>query len=217
DSQVRTIALSPDGKKVVSGSEDGRVRLWDIDTGKVMGRWIGHTERVNSVCWSRDGQQVLSGSTDGIARQWDVENGRAMHTPIKAGHTWVWAAVYSPDMTLFATGGSEQPWDTEDNSPVKIWDAKIGQLIATLEGHTRWVFCLVRTPDGKMLISGSSDQSIRTWSTSTWKQLAVLEGHTGSVQSIAISPNGRILASASLDNTARLWNLDDNQPISSPL
>ncbi|KAG2102281.1 WD40-repeat-containing domain protein [Suillus discolor] len=220
ESEVLTIALSPDGKKVVSGSEDGGVRLWDMDTGKVIGRWMGHTDRVNSVCWSQDGQRVLSGCTDGTARQWDVENGETILTPIKAGHSLL-AVAYSPDMTLFATGGADRPWDdTGDNkSAIKIWNAKTGEkLVATLEGHTDCVRCLVWTPDGKTLISGSDDFSVRTWNTtSTWKQIAVLEGHTSGVFSIAISPNGRILASASYDHTALLWNLDNNQPISSPL
>ncbi|KAG2060735.1 WD40 repeat-like protein [Suillus hirtellus] len=219
---VWTIALSPNGKKVVSGSSDGGVRLWDIDTGKVVGRWMGHTQIVNSVCWSRDGQRVLSGSWDGTARQWDVENGQTILTPIKAAGHSLFAAVYSPDMTLFATGGAERPPNyipnTEGNkSAIRIWNAKTGELVATLEGHTHWVRCLVWTQDGKTLISGSNDFSIRTWNTSTWKQIALLEGHTSLVECIAISPNGRILASASWDNTALLWNLDNNQPISSPL
>jgi len=171
ESEVLTIALSPDGKKVVSGSEDGGVRLWDIDTSKVIGRWMGHTDRVSSVCWSRDGQRVLSGSHDGTARQWDVENGQTILTPIKAGH-YLWAVVYSPDMTLFATAGSERPWDDtgDHKSAIRIWNAKTSKLVATLEGHTNWVRCLVWTPDGKALISGSDDFSIRTWNTSTWKQ-----------------------------------------------
>ncbi|KAG2051597.1 WD40 repeat-like protein [Suillus hirtellus] len=219
ETKVRTIALSPDGKKVVSGSDDGGVRLWDIDTGKVIGRWMGHTDGVASIYWSRDGQRVLSGSYDGTARQWDVENGETILTPIKAGYT-LFAVVYSPDMTLFATGGAERyhsSWDEDNKSVVKIWNAKTGELVATLEGHTYWVRCLVWTPNGKTLISGSYDNSIRTWNTSTWKQIALLEGHTSLVKCIAISPNSRILASASWDDTARLWNLDNNQPISSPL
>jgi WD40 repeat protein len=215
ESGVWTIALSPDGKKVVSGSEDGGVRLWDIDTCKVIAKWAGHTNIVRTVSWSRDGQRVLSGSYDGTARQWDVENGAIILTPIKTGHKWVNTVIYSPDMTMFATGGSEQPRNNE--SPVKIWDTKTGELITILQGHTDSVLCLAWTPNGKTLISGSFDDLIRIWNTTTWKQLAVLKGHTTAVHSIAVNPNGRILASASWDDTARLWNLDNNQPISSPL
>ncbi|KAG2753392.1 WD40 repeat-like protein [Suillus brevipes Sb2] len=209
---VWSIALSPDGKKVVSGSMCGGVGLWDIDTGKLIATWTGHTSKVNSVCWSRDGQRVLSGSFDGTAREWDVKNGDTILGPIKTGHKNVTAVVYSPDTTMFATAGYD-----ESIHPIKIWDAKTGELVATLNIETYTVWCLAWSPDGKTLVSGSGENSIRTWNTKTWEQLALLKGHTSAVYRIAISPNGRILASASFDNTARLWNLENSQPISSPL
>ncbi|KAG1814504.1 WD40-repeat-containing domain protein [Suillus variegatus] len=198
DSPVWTMALSPDGKKVVSGSDDGGLRLWNVDTGKIIMKWMGHTKPVVSVCWSGDGQRVLSGSYDGTARQWDVESGEAYLAQIKTGHGCVLAVVYSPDITMFATGDAR-------HSFIKIWDAKTGKLVATLEAADS-VWGLAWTRDGKTLISGSRKG-----------QIAVLDGHTWGVESIAISPNGRILASASHDMTARLWNLENNQPIGSPL
>jgi WD40 repeat protein len=216
DSEVWGIALSPDGKKVVSGSNDGAVRLWDIDTCKVVKKWTRHTEAVVSVCWSRDGRRVLSGSYDGTARQWQVESGETIENilaSIETGHGEVFAVIYSPDTTLIATSGS----DTRTEYPIKIWDAKTGKQVATLKGHTHDVLYLAWTKDGKTLISGSWDSSIRTWNTTNWKQTAVLDEHTRGVYAIAISPNDRILASVSSDKTARLWNLDNGQPICSPI
>jgi WD40 repeat protein len=223
DSGVISIALSPDGNKVVSGSWDGVVRLWDIDTCKVITKWMGHANGVGSVCWSRDGRRVLSGSQDGTAKQWDVQSGDTILEPtenilasIETRHERVWAVVYSPDTTMIATGGLDGP-RTEKffESSVKIWDAKTGKLVVTLKGHTDAVRCLAWTKDGKTLISGSYDSSIRTWNTTNWEQTAVLE-HTGFVYAIAISPNGHILASVS-GETARLWNLENGQLIGSPI
>jgi hypothetical protein len=136
---------------------------------------------------------------------------------IETRHERVWAVVYSPDTTLIATGGLDGP-RTEKffESSVKIWDAKTGKLIVTLNGHTDAVRCLAWTNDGKTLISGSYDSSIRTWNTTNWEQTAVLE-HTSFVYAIALSPNSHILASVSGDWTARLWNLENGQPISSPI
>jgi WD40 repeat protein len=224
ENQVRSIALSPDGKKVVSGNGDGTVRLWDIGTCKVVTKWAGHTKIVVTVCWSRDGRRVLSGSNDGTVRQWDVEgetqdvkSAETIFASIKTGQYQVWAVVYSPDMTLIATGGQGGTWSGEPDYPIQIWDAKTGKLVTTLKGHTGEVRCLAWTKDGKILISGSYDKSIRTWNTTKWEQIAILVEHTNYVVAIAISPNDRILASASKDQTTRLWNLDNNQLISSPL
>jgi WD40 repeat protein len=227
NSGVISIALSPDGKKVVSGSDDGAVRLWDIDTCKVITKWTGHTNGVASVCWTRDGRRVLSGSLDGTARQWEVESGEKMPKPIEnilasieTGHENVWAVVYSPDTTLIATGGVDGPYTGKPiESSVKIWHTETGKLVATLKGHTDRVWCLAWTKDGKTLVSGSYDYSIRIWNTTNWQETAVLDEHTNIVLAIAISPNDRILASVSGDNTARLWNLENGQPgpIGSPL
>jgi WD40 repeat protein len=146
---------------------------------------------------------------DGTARVWDVESGKTV-LAIETGFSTVFAVIYSPDTTMIATGGYKR----EEN--LKIWDAKTGTLVANLR-HTDAVYCLTWTADGKILISGSYDYSIRTWNTTTWQQIAVWTGHTGHVLGIAISPNGRILASASDDKTARLWNFETGQPIGSPL
>jgi len=199
-----------DGKKVVSGSGDGVVRLWSIKTGKVIARWMGHTKKVTSVCWNGDGERVLSGSWDGTARVWDVETGNTI-LDVNTGLDTVYTATFSPDSTLIATGGNSL-----EDERIKIWDANTGKLVAILKGHTFSVLCLAWTADGRTLTSGSYDSTIRTWNTSTWQPLAVLTGHTGSVVGIALSPIGRILASASEDNTARLWNFEDGQPIASP-
>jgi WD40 repeat protein len=212
--------LSPDGKKLVSGSEDGAVRLWNIDTGNVIAKWTGHTGYVNSMCWNQDDGRVVSGSgVDGTARVWDVESGKTV-LEIKTSPSDYWigaaiysAAIYSPDASIIATSN----YDENKKEFIKIWNANTGKLVTNLKGHTEKVTCLAWTADGGRLISGSFDYSIRTWDTSTWRQIAVLTEHTSYVVGIAISPNGRILASASWDKTAQLWNLENGQSIGEPL
>jgi WD40 repeat protein len=154
----------------------------------------------------------MTGSNAGTARVWDVESGKTV-LAIETGLSELEAVIYSPDMTMIATGG-----ESEDLKEfLKIWDAKTGKLITNLKGHTKIVYCLAWTADGSTLISGSMDFSIRTWNTTTWQQIHVLTGHTDDVYRIAISPNGPVLASASWDKTARLWNLENGLPIGSPL
>ena len=203
---MKTIALSPDGKTVVSGSgySDIAVKLWDIKTGKVVAKWTGHCGTVWSVCWARDGQRVVSGSADSTARVWDVASGKTIGQ-INTGQTPVYTVIYSPDHTMIATGGNN----------VKIWDAKTFELVGHLEHDD--VRCLGWTADGKTLVSGASD--IRIWNTATWKRSATLTEHIHGkmISGIVISPNDRVLASASYDKTARLWNLENGQPIGSPI
>jgi WD40 repeat protein len=210
--QGNVIALSPDGQKIVSQSG-----MWDIDAGKLETKWTEYMGFFESVCWNRDGGRVMSGYRDGTAREWDVESGKIVRV-IETGIKEMKAVIFSPDSTMFATGGGRgHPKKEEKEEFLKIWDAKTGELVTNLKGYTWPVFCLAWTPDGKTLISGSFDPSIVMWNTTTWQQIAILKGHTGAVRGIAISPNGRILASASWDNTARLWNLENGQPIGSPL
>jgi WD40 repeat protein len=225
---VYSMALSPNGKNVFSGTHDGKVKLWDVEMGKVVATWTGHTKGVLSVCWSVDGNQVVSGSWDGTARVRDVKTGEEI-LEIKTGHQDVWAVIYSPDNKQIATGGyyggykdGIKIWNTpimigtrgfklyDLKDKVKIWDAKTGELIVILK-HDYMVGSLAWTSDGKRLISASFGP-IRIFDTATWQQVGTLEGHAW-VHAISLSGNNRFLVSTSDDKTARLWNLDTNLPI----
>jgi WD40 repeat protein len=203
------MALSPNGKSVASGSSYGNVRLWDIETKKVVATWIGHDNAVRSLCWSVDGERLVSGSSDGTIRVWDVESGDTVLGPIKTGHRYVFAVMYSPDTTKIATGCAYE-------TALQIWDAKTGNLLSTIKLDSL-VVSLAWTSDQKKLITGS-DASIRILDAATWQQVAILEGHgTGLVYSLCLFQNDRLLASGSEDRTARLWNLDTNLQVGPPL
>ena len=203
--ELWNIALSPNGKTVASGSEDGTIRLWDVETGKVVAKWTGHTDATMLLYRSVDGERVVSGSYDGTIRVWDVESGDTVLGPIKTGHYTLYAVIYSPDSTKIATSGGYDAF--------KIWDAKTGNLLST---HKSRVWSLAWTSDQKKLITGS-DASIRILDTATWQQVAILEGHESAVYSLSLFQNDRLLVSASEDGTARLWNLDTNLQVGPPL
>jgi WD40 repeat protein len=204
-----SMALSPNGKIIATGSGGNgyNVRLWDVETRKIISKWTEHSNVVCALCWSADGERVASGCWDGTARIWNVKRRKIVLT-IKTGHRWVRAVMYSPDSSKLATGGDEE-------NAVKIWEAKTGELLNTLE-HDWIVFSLGWTSDGKKLISGSLGP-IRIFDTATWQQIATLKGHTNSVNAISLSRNNRLLAIASGNNSARLWNLDTNLQVGRPL
>ncbi|KAG2346304.1 WD40 repeat-like protein [Suillus weaverae] len=211
EAAVRTMALSPNGKTLASGSQDGTVRLWDVETGKVVVKWKGHTEFVESVCWSPNGERVVSGSCpDGTARVWDVESEEPVEglNPIKTGHIHVYAVSYSPEATMIATGGF---------NGIEIWDAKTGKRLNKIKDYDD-ICSLAWTSDEKKLIAALGiSYSIRIFNTATWQPIAVLKGHAHVVHSITLFPNDRLLASTSYDGTARLWNLDTNLQVGPPL
>jgi WD40 repeat protein len=194
DYGVQTIVLSPDSKKVASGSRDGTVKLWNIDTGKVIKTWTGHTKKVMTVSWSPDGGRVVSGSLGGTFRVWDVESGKTILGPINTGKD-VRAVCYSPDAKMIAT--------VTDRDELKVWDAiNTGELLKTFKGRFSSLAC--------------------AW-TSRMENRKSIQPHglnltCAGTSTISLSPNDRILASTSyLDKTAKLWNPDTNQPIGTPL
>jgi len=194
---------------LASGSWNGTMRLWDIETKKAIAKWTGHTGWVNSVCWSADGKRVASGSRDGTMQMWNVESGETDLGPIKTGHKEVRAVAYSPDISKIATGG-------KDENAIKIWDGRTGELLSTLRQDDP-VWSLAWTSDQKKLIAAIENGLIRIFDTVTWEQIAILQDHKSAVVAISLFHNDRLLASGSWDDTARLWNLDTNLPIGPPL
>ena len=207
-SLVESVAFSPDGRTLASGSRDMTVRLWDAATGAHKRTLTGHTSLVYSVSFSPDGRTLASGSRDMTVRLWDAATGAHKHT--LTGHTdSVGSVSFSPDGRTLASGGRSF---LSGGNTVRLWDVATGKHKRTLIGHTDSVYSVVYSPDGRTLASGSWDKTVRLWNTVTDEHKRTLTGHTSRVNSVAFTPDGQTLASgggdllSGSDNTVRLWD-----------
>jgi serine/threonine protein kinase len=195
---VFSVAISPDGQTLVSGSDDKTIKIWNLANENLIRTLAGHSKSVNSVAISPDGQTLVSGSYDKTIKIWNLANGNLIRT--LTGHSEsVNSVAISPDGQTFVSGSYEKT--------IKIWNLANGNLIRTLAGHSKSVNSVAISPDGQTLISGSEDETIKIWNLVHGNLINTLAGHSGWVWSVAISPDGQTFVSGSYDETIKIWNL----------
>jgi WD40 repeat protein len=207
--RVTSVAWSPDGRTLASGSWDRTVRLWEVPTGKLLATLEGHTKAVTSVAWSPDGKALASGALDNTVRLWEVPTGKPLAT-LEGHTTGVTSVAWSPDGKALASGSGDP---LIHDGVVRLWEVPTGKPLATLAGHAEAVRSVAWSPDGRTLASGAEDSTVRLWEASTGKPLSTLAGHTAGVGSVAWSPDGRTLASGSEDGTVKLWEVPTGKPL----
>ncbi|KIM24750.1 hypothetical protein M408DRAFT_317021, partial [Serendipita vermifera MAFF 305830] len=145
------------GKRIVSGSWDKTIRVWDAETGQtILGPLQGHRDEVKSVSFSPDGKRIVSGSKDQTIRVWDAVTGQTVLDPLQGHSHWVLSVSFSPDGKRIVSGS----WD----KTIRVWDAETGQpVLGPLEGHSLWVNSVLFSSDGKQIVSSSCDKTIRVW------------------------------------------------------
>ncbi|MEP0772025.1 serine/threonine-protein kinase [Trichocoleus sp. ST-U1] len=155
-SWVRSIAISPNGQTLASGSNDKTIKLWQVDSGKLIHTLTGHSSWVRSIAIaiSPDGQTLASSSQDYSIKLWQVDSGKLIRT--FTGHlSRVYSVAFSPDGQTLATGS--------EGHTIKLWSMDSGKLIHTLTEHSNSVYSVAFSPDGQTLVSGSDDKTIKIW------------------------------------------------------
>jgi GTPase SAR1 family protein len=206
-----SLCLTPDCKLALAGSGEGRLRLWDINSCRLLRMFKGQhgdgsldNSIVWSVAFSSDGKRALSGGEDGMVMLWDVESGQPLHVL-----TELQGILHC---VAFSQDGFHVIWAGDDKT-VTLWDLATERVLQYLEGDTGGLRCVAFSFDGKRVLSGGKDTTVRLWDVQNGRELRVLEGHTDNVLSLAFSPDGKHALSGSMDHTVRLWDLQNGRSL----
>jgi WD40 repeat protein len=208
---VTSVAFSPDGATLASGSEDKTIEMWKLDAGKRWYTLTGHSDWVTCVAFSPDGATLASGGRDKMIHIWDLNKGKWWYA--LAGHSDRVAAVaFSRDGQVLASGSRDKT--------VQLWNLNKGRRMSALTGHAGGVEAVAFSPGGEFLASGSRDKTVQLWDWQNNRSICTLAEHGDWVRAIVFaappSPplvrggvaEGLILASGSRDGTAKLWRVD---------
>jgi WD40 repeat protein len=204
---VRSLAVSPDGRRLVSGSADNTLIIWDTTTDQPVGAPLtGHTGWVNSVAFSPDGKLIASGSADQTVRLWNAETGKPEGEPLVGHSGSVWSVAFSPDGKTLASGS--------DDLTIMLWDVATRKLLGDpLTGHEDTIYSIAFSPDGKTLASGDGNSTIYLWDTATWKPISDPLSADNWVLSLAFNPKTGILASTGADRNVTFWDVSTGEQL----
>mmetsp|Transcript_8326 Transcript_8326/g.25027 ORF Transcript_8326/g.25027 Transcript_8326/m.25027 type:complete len:687 (-) Transcript_8326:148-2208(-) len=194
---VFSVDLSLCGRYLLSGSEDGTVRLWSVQLKTDLVAYRGHNHPVWSVAWGPFGHYFASASHDSTARIWSTD--RISPLRVLSGHlSDVDAVTWHPNNNYVATGSSD--------STARLWDVRVGDCVRVFGTHPGPLHALAFSPNGRYLAMSGHTKDIHVWDIAECKQVQKMKGHEASVWHLAYSREGSVLASGSADNTIRVWD-----------
>ncbi len=226
--EVRAVAYSPDGTRIVSGSAEwvatnrelGEVKLWDAASGREL-LTISSTGGIQALAISPDNKQMAGSSSVGAGiHVWDAVTGSLVREFSAAAtkSAYVSALAYSADGRWLASALAHGDYvDERGKRPpgeIKLWDATTGELVQTLAGHTLSVWAVAFHSDGKRLASGSEDSTVRIWDFAEGKELRTIKTEARYTHSIAFSPDGKRLASGHQSKLVKVWETETGEAVS---
>jgi WD40 repeat protein len=231
--KVTSVAVSPDGKQLISGSDDKTIRVWDIEKPEAVQVLKDHQNYVLSVAFSGDGKRFLSAGggqwrgqtfateTDQFVRLWNTEEMKVLKK--MPGHEApIWSVAFAPDgkHALTGSGGYDTAGGkfTPAGFALKLWDLATGETVRDYKGHENWVRDAAFHPQGKILVSGGWDKTVRVWDIEKDQATQILRDHKDNVEAIAISSDGKWLLSGGGrpvggDTAIRLWDLKEGKVV----
>jgi WD40 repeat protein len=191
------VAISSDGRLLLTGGNDNTAKLWDLRSGKLIHTFNGHSDHISAVAVSPDLRIALTASWDGTAILWSVRTAERLRS-FRVSSTWVTSAVFSKDGTRLLFGTLE--------SAVKLVDARTGAVIRVFNAQSRYVESVAFSPDEQAVVAGGDGNIAQLWDVSSGKEIRAFSGHSSHVTSVAFAPDGHRVLTGSGDRTARLWD-----------
>jgi WD40 repeat protein/tRNA A-37 threonylcarbamoyl transferase component Bud32 len=197
---VSAAAISADGSTVVTGTLDGRLKLWQAEPSEMIG-WLAWPEnvRVLAADFSPDGQQLVASGEDGVIRLYGVSDRTLVRTFAAEHQGPVVALDFGVGRVL--SGGHD--------GKARLWDPATGESLKTLSGHLWFVLGVALSPDGKRALTGSQDNTARLWDVETGETIVEFAGHTDAVNAVAFLNSERIVT-GSADSTAKIWDTSED-------
>ncbi len=198
---INTIAITPDGKQLVSSSGEDIITVWDLESGRKLKTFSGHSSSV--IAFTTDSIAV-SALDDETLKFWDLESGKELKTLL--GYTsFVQTFAITPNgkLVLWASGNT-----------LEVWDVELGKKLRILSGHIDEVTAVVITPDGKQAVSASGGEgTLKAWDLASGKELQTLAGHTEYIRAIAVISDGKQVVSVDDDDTLIVWDLQSGNKL----
>jgi sterol desaturase/sphingolipid hydroxylase (fatty acid hydroxylase superfamily) len=201
---VLCVAVSADGRHVLSGGADGAVKIWSADSGSEERTLTGYRGAIHCVAVSGDGRHVVSAGADRTVRVWDAATGREERA--LTGHQ-------APVLTVAVSGDGRRIASGSADMTAKVWDATTGKELCTLKGHPGAVLGVALSGDGRYAVTAAG-RSARVWDARTGREVATLAGHADLVYGVALSPDGRWAVTAGMDEKVKVWSTAGREKLS---
>lgn len=201
---VKSVAISPDGRILASGSFDKTIKLWSLSTGELRNTLTEHTHRVTCVAISPDGETLASGSYDKTIKLWSLSTGELLHT-LTGRPDRVRYLAFSPNGQSLISSGD---WE------IKLWAVRTGKLLRIVAGNSNTARTIAFSPDGHSCAVGSLDGTLELWNPHNGKLLRTLSSQLSGITSLAFSPDGETLANGS-STAIQLWSVTTGKPLRS--
>jgi WD40 repeat protein len=199
EDHIRAVAVFPDERRMVTGSEDKTLRLWDLKTGVMLKKMVGHSCRVWRLAVSQDGKLIASGDEEGGLIVWHGETGEALTQPIQAHSGVIYSLIFSPDGTMLATGSRDET--------MKQWNTKTWEQQGDPINCGGWVYCVRYSPSGELLAT-ATDNNIEIYNPATRERVVSFKAHMSESWSLAWTPDGTRLLTSGDDSDCTICEWD---------